>query len=58
VPAKPLSTNPKQVHFWREVTHCELFESVDALLEATQDFFDRYNRKPEAVRSIIGAHAT
>jgi putative transposase len=45
-------------HFRREVTQCELFESVDALLEATQDFFDRYNRKPEAVRSIIGAHPT
>jgi putative transposase len=45
-------------HFRREVTHCELFESVDALIQATQDFFDRYNRKPEAVRSIIGAHPT
>ncbi|WP_198157608.1 transposase [Methylobacterium nodulans] len=44
-------------HFRCEVTHCELFESVDALLQATQDFFDCYNRKPEAVRSIIGAHA-
>jgi transposase len=44
--------------FRREVTHCELFESVDALIQATQDFFDRYNREPGAVRSIIGAHPT
>ena len=44
--------------FRREVTHCELFESVDALIQATRDFFDRHNRKPGGVRSIIGAHAT
>ena len=44
--------------FRREVTHCELFASMDALVEATQAFFDRYNRKPGGVRSIIGAHAT
>jgi putative transposase len=40
----------------REVTHCELFESIDALLEATREFFDRMNRAPERIRSIIGAH--
>ena len=28
-------------HFRREVTHCELFTSVHALLEATREFFDR-----------------
>ncbi len=34
-------------HYRREVTHCELFGSVDRLLEATRDFFDRMNRTPE-----------
>jgi transposase len=43
-------------HFRREVTHCELFESVAALLQAAQDFFDRYNRVPQRVLSIIGSH--
>jgi len=47
-------------HYRREVTHCELFESVDALVDAllaaTQAFFDRLNRTPERTRSIIGAH--
>jgi len=42
----------------REVTHCELFESIDALLEATGEFFERMNRAPERTRSIIGAHPT
>jgi putative transposase len=41
-------------HFRREVTHCELFESVKALLAASQDFFDRHNQKPHLVLSIIG----
>lgn len=45
-------------HFRREVTHCELFETVEALVKAAQAFFDRYNLIPQAVRSIIGAHAT
>jgi transposase len=40
----------------REVTRCELFESIDALLVATREFFDRMNRTPERIRSIIGAH--
>ena len=43
-------------HFRREVTHCELFETVPALLQATRDFFDRYNQLPQQVLSIIGAH--
>lgn len=43
-------------HFRREVTHCELFENMQALLEATREFFERYNRSPERVLSIIGAH--
>lgn len=44
-------------HFRREVTHCELFETVKVLLQATQDFFDRYNQMPAAVLSIIGSNA-
>jgi transposase len=42
-------------HFRREVTHCELYVSVKALLKAAQDFFDRYNKLPQSVLSIIGA---
>ncbi len=43
--------------FRREVTHCELFESVKALLVAAQAFFDRYNQKTDEVLSIIGSNA-
>ncbi len=43
-------------HFRREVTHCELFETVKALLAAARAFFARYNQQPGAVLSIIGAH--
>lgn len=42
-------------HFRREVTHCELFERVKALLAAAQAFFARYNQNPQRVLSIIGA---
>jgi putative transposase len=42
-------------HFRREVTHGELFASVKALIEASQNFFDRYNQQPHLVLSIIGA---
>jgi putative transposase len=42
-------------HFRREVTHCELFDSVQALIAATHVFFARYNQTPDHVRSIIGA---
>ena len=42
-------------HFRREVTHCALFASVAALLQAAQDFFDRHNRVPQRVLSIIGS---
>ena len=45
-------------HFRREVTHGELFETMDALLKAAQDFFDRHNRIPQQVLSIIGAHTS
>jgi putative transposase len=43
-------------HFRREVTHCELFQTVKVLIDAAYDFFARYNRCPEHVLSIIGAH--
>ena len=42
-------------HFRREVTHCELFENVKALVIAAQDFFDRFNLCPERILSVIGA---
>ena len=45
-------------HFRREVTHCELFETVKVLLEASYVFFRRYNQTPEKVLSIIGAHSS
>ena len=41
--------------FRREVTHCELFESVNSLLKAAQNFFDRCGVCPKRVLSIIGA---
>jgi len=43
-------------HFRREVTHCELFPTVTALLAATAAFFDRSNRSPQRMLSIIGSH--
>ena len=45
-------------HFRREVTHCELFETVDALLLASRTFFERCNVRLPQVLSIIGSHAT
>jgi putative transposase len=44
-------------HFRREVTHCELFESMKALLGAAADFFARYNQEPHKTLSIIGSNA-
>jgi len=43
-------------HFRREVTHCEIFETVKLLLEASYSFFNRDNKNPQDVLSIIGAH--
>lgn len=43
-------------HFRREVTHCELYENVKVLIEASENFFERFNQNPEKVLSIIGAH--
>lgn len=42
-------------YFRREGTHCEIFVSIKALIEATNDFFDRCNQQPELVLSSIGA---
>lgn len=42
-------------HFRREVTHCELFQSVEKLIEASKNFFERYNLTPEKILSIIGS---
>jgi transposase len=42
-------------HFRREVTHCELFESVKALVAGAQGFFARCRQRPERMLSIIGA---
>lgn len=44
-------------HFRREVTHCELFETVEALLQASRAFFERCNQRVSHVLSIIGSHA-
>lgn len=43
-------------HFRREVTHCEIFETVKLLIEATYNFFERHNKNPQKVLSIIGTN--
>ena len=43
-------------YFRRQVTHCELFESIKALIQATNQFFERCNQHPEIVLSVIGAN--
>jgi transposase len=43
-------------HFRREVTHCEIFESVKALIGAAYEFFECYNRTPWRTLSIIGSN--
>lgn len=40
-------------HFRREVTHCELFKTVKSLIDASRDFFKRYNENPKTICSII-----
>ena len=42
-------------HWRREVTHCESFESIKKLIDATHSFFMRYSQMPEKMLSIIGA---
>lgn len=44
-------------HFRREVTHCELFQTVGKLIEASKNFFERYNLMPEKILSFIGSNA-
>jgi transposase len=44
-------------HFRREVTHCELFPNVKALIAAAYDFFEHHNRRPSDVLSIIGSNS-
>ena len=44
-------------HFRREVTHCECFETKQALLKAAQECFDRFNQCPEKILSVIGSNA-
>ncbi len=42
-------------YFRREVTHCELFENIKALISSTYDFFEQCNYQPEKALSAIGA---
>ncbi len=44
-------------HYRREVTHNELFESLQHLITATLDFFARHRSFPERILSIIGNHS-
>ena len=44
-------------HFRREVTHCELFKTMQALLAAAYAFFDRSNQCPQKILSVIGSNA-
>jgi putative transposase len=44
-------------HFRREVTHCELFKTMDALVDAATDFFARRNWEPRTTLSVIGSNA-
>jgi hypothetical protein len=41
-------------HIRREVTHCELFATIKALVATANTFLDRYNRFPWWGLSIIG----
>lgn len=43
-------------YFRREVTHCEIFENIKALINASYDFFKRYNQHPQTVLSVIAAN--
>jgi putative transposase len=50
--------NPAEMlwrHFRREVTHCELFPNVEALAAAAYGFFERCNRSPWRILSVIGS---
>jgi transposase len=52
--------NPSEMlwrDFRRNVTHCELFVSIKAIIAATLDYFQRCNAQPARVLSIIGSKA-
>jgi putative transposase len=52
--------NPSEMlwrDFRRNVTHCELFESIKAVIDATLDYFRCCNTQPARVLSIIGSKA-
>ena len=56
LPADSLWLNPIKIlwrQFCREVTHGELFASLDTLLKAAHAFFDLYNQHTERILSII-----
>ena len=44
-------------YFRKEVTHCELFENMKALIAETLAFFKRCNDTPGRVLSVIGSNA-
>ncbi len=45
-------------HYFRwEVTHCEFFETKQALLAAAQQCFESFNHCPEKILSVIGSNA-
>jgi transposase len=44
-------------YFRKEVTHCELFETMKALIDETLAFFKRSNVTPERILSVIGSNA-
>ena len=44
-------------YFRKEVTHCELFESMQALIAPTLEFFKRCNTTPARLLSVIGSNA-
>jgi hypothetical protein len=48
-----------EVQNWQfyEISDCELFETVKALLQASRAFFERCHQHMRQVLSIIGAHS-
>lgn len=42
----------------KKINDCELFETVKILIEASYNFFHRYNQTLHLVLSIIGAHSS
>jgi len=43
-------------HFRREVSHCDSFPTIKALVAAAYACFERYNRRLRDVLSIIGSN--